>query len=416
MDRNILGSLRDFAGHQLNIVILPFWEKNTPDEINGGFLGEVNEQNQLNPDAPKGIILNARLLWAFSAVYGRYRQEKHLVLARRALDYLERSFEDKRFGGYFWTLHPDGSLINGKKQVYAQAFVCYALSEYSIQAGESKAGEKAFEIYKMIEETAFDPVRNGYFEAFSREWAELDDLRLSSLDMNEKKTMNTHLHILEAYTRLYAIKKDPRLRQSIKNLLEVLYNHILNEEKDHLNLFFDENWALKSSKVSYGHDIESAWLMRKSALTIGDPKEIRHFSKVCINLAGSALSGIREKGGLIHEYYPGHKKAEEFEWWAQAEAIVGFLDAWEISGEEKFLTAANNLTRFIEEYFVDKTFGEWYYRVDIKGMPVKGYEKAGFWKCPYHGVRMCLQVMERISKLERFSPLRKDNYPQINTN
>lgn len=389
-----LADLRDFARRQLNEVIIPYWTGNIMDDLNGGFIGKIDMDHRRHYDSPKGIILNARLLWTFSAIYGKTGNMKYLDLASRALDYIEKNFRDPTYKGYYWMLNPDGSLNNGKKQVYAQAFVIYALSEYALQTGKRAMGGKALEIFSLIEDKAFDNKRNGYFEAFSREWEDIEDLRLSDLDMNEKKTMNTHLHIIEAYTHLYRFIQDAVLKSKILNLLEVFFRYILNEKKDHLNLFFDEKWKTKSTAISYGHDIESAWLLRESAIVLKDEKEIERFSSICVKLAESALSAIRKEGGLIHDYDSHGVQPEEYEWWAQAEGIVGFTEAWKISGDERYLDVALGLTRFVDKFFVDRKFGEWYYRLDKHGTPIPGYEKAGFWKCPYHSVRMCLEILK----------------------
>jgi mannobiose 2-epimerase len=386
--------LKSFADYQMNQIILPFWMKNLPDEVNGGFIGEIDMENHRNLQAPKGIILNARILWTFSAVYGFRNLPEYLELAQRAILYIENYFFDRKEKGYYWMLNPDGTVKNARKQIYAQAFVIYALSEYGLQTGDERVKETAMDILNLVEDKSFDVKKNGYFEAFSRDWGGIEDLRLSSLDMNEKKTMNTHLHIIEAYTRLFLLTRDEAIAGRIKNLLSVFYNLILDEEKKHLDLFFDENWTLKSTAISYGHDIESAWLLRESAIAIEDREEIDRFSDVCLNLANSALDAIRPKGGMIHEFDRIKDTEEEYEWWAQAEAIVGFVEAWKITGEEKYLDLALGIKEFIEGYFVDRKYGEWYYRVDKHGKPLNGYEKAGFWKCPYHSVRMCLELLK----------------------
>lgn len=385
--------IKNFATRQLNKIILPFWEMKIVDDRHGGFIGKIDMEDRRYYDSPKGIILNARLLWTFSAVYGKTGNMKYLDLARRAFDYIDKNFQDPMYEGYYWMLNPDGSLNNGKKQVYAQAFVIYALAEYALQTGDRRRGERGLEIFSLIEEKAFDSEKNGYFEAFSRKWEDIEDLRLSDLDMNEKKTMNTHLHILEAYTHLYRFIPDAVLKSKIQNLLHVFDRYILNKKKNHLNLFFDENWQIKSTAISYGHDIESAWLLREAAIVLKDEKEIDRFSAICIKLAESALSAVGDEGGLIHDRDFHNVLPEEYEWWAQAEGIVGFSEAWKISGDDRYLDAALGLAQFIDNYFVDKKFGEWYYRLDKNRNPIPGYEKAGFWKCPYHSVRMCLEIM-----------------------
>ncbi len=386
---------KEFASQQLNGVMVPFWQKNIIDDRNGGFLGEIDMDHNKKYDADKGIILNARILWTFSALYNRFGDKEYLTIARRAREYLKNYFLDKEMGGYYWIMDAEGKPKNTKKQVYAQAFMVYALAEYAAAVSDPEAARDSENLVQLIEEKSFDREKNGYLEAFSRDWGEAEDLRLSLLDMNEKKTMNTHLHIIEAYTRLFKLKISKYLGERIDNLLNVFYDFILDEDKTHLDLFFDETWKLKSTTISYGHEIEAAWLLREAALTIAEKNQVDRFTEVCVNLADSAMSAIGPEGGLIHEGDRIKKIEKEYEWWAQAEAIIGFIDAGKITGNEKYFQAAAGVAKFIEKYFVDNKYGEWYYRLDDKGKPMEGYEKAGFWKCPYHGIRMCLEILER---------------------
>jgi mannobiose 2-epimerase len=388
--------LQRFAKEQLFEVILPFWTENMVDDKHGGFLGRIDMNHKKHYTATKGIVLNARILWSFSALFGKTGDKKYLDIAQRALDYIEKKFKDPKHGGYFWELNADGSVSNPRKQVYAQAFVIYAYTEYSRQTGDEEIATRAIELFRLLEEKAFDKENDGYFEAFSREWGEIEDLRLSKLDMNEKKTMNTHLHVIEAYANLFHLKKERWVRSKIEDLLNIFNNIILEGSKEHLQLFFDEYWNLRSSLISYGHDIEASWLLRESASTIEDDELIWRFSDICVIIANSAMQSIGREGGLIHEYDPLKKGNVEYEWWAQAEGIVGFMEAYRISGEEKFLDTALGISKFIEDYFIDQKYGEWYYRVDRNGNPIKGYEKAGFWKCPYHSMRMCMIMMDGV--------------------
>jgi len=389
-------TLQDFATRQLFDVILPWWQKYMSDEVNGGFLGSRDHLNQPVTGHPKGLILNARILWAFSAAYAYKKDEVYRQTAERAYRYLLSQFKDPDYPGYFWSLNPDGSLHNGKKQTYAQAFVMYGMSEYAAATGSEQALNEALSLFNLIEEMAFDPVRNGYLEAFSREWNDIGDLRLSDIDMNEKKTMNTHLHVIEAYSRLYRLHKDERLKQSIENLLGIFSEHFINNETHHLNLFFDDYWTLKSGDISYGHDIEASWLLQEAAESVENEDYIKKFRTIAIQLAEAVQPALLPEGGLIHENHAEmEKNTNQLEWWAQAEAIVGFLNVFQLTGDEYYLEKSLHLIDYVETYFVDKNNGEWYYRVERSGEPVTSYEKAGFWKCPYHTVRMGLEVLER---------------------
>ena len=391
----------NFATHQLHEVILPWWTENMIDERRGGFLGERDHFNRAMPDKPKGIILNARILWAFSAVYRRFRNDAYLRIAERAFTYIHDYFRDSEYQGYVWSLNPDGSLHNGKKQIYAQAFVMYAMAEYSAASGSAVAFKEAADLYELIEGMAFDQKKNGYVEAFSRDWKEIPDLRLSDIDMNEKKTMNTHLHVIEAYSRLYRLEKTDRLRKSVLNLLDIFKTRIIDTESHHLRLFFSEDWEVKSGDISFGHDIEASWLLQEAAESTGDPKAADTFRAEALRICNAVLPAIHPEGGLIHESHTtARQNKDELEWWAQAEGIVGFLNAYQNSGDERFLNYAAGLSDYIENYFIDRMNGEWYYRVKWSGEAITSYEKAGFWKCPYHTVRMCLEIMERLGRDE----------------
>ncbi len=388
-----------FALHQLKDIILPWWMENMPDDKNGGFLGGRDHFNHPESESPKGLILNARILWAFSAVYRLDPRREYLEMAGRAYRYIIAFFRDPDYPGYFWSLNPDGTLLNGKKQIYAHAFVMYAMTEYHAASGPEEALQEAANLYELIEARAFDREKNGYFEAFSREWEETGDLRLSSIDLNEKKTMNTHLHVIEAYSRLLRHKKNERLKGSVDNLLGIFSTRIINADSGHLNLFFDEDWNLRSGDVSFGHDIEASWLLQEAAESTGDKQNIKKFRSLAQLISSAAVPAIVPGGGIIHEYHEDtSKNTGEREWWAQAEGVVGFLNLYRNTGDEIFLDRALDLAGYIENHFVDRINGEWFYRVDKSGKPVTSYEKAGFWKCPYHTVRMCTEILERLGR------------------
>ncbi|MBL7113347.1 MAG: AGE family epimerase/isomerase [Bacteroidales bacterium] len=389
-------NLIHFAERQLNEIILPFWTNRMVDKKHDGFAGKIDHSGRLVKGHPKGIVLNARILWTFSAIYQLFKQPIYLDLADRAYQYLEDHFRDRVNDGYVWSLNPDKSIQNGKKQIYAQAFVIYAFTEYAAAAGNEKALETAFRLVRLIEEKSFDQEKNGYLEAFSRDWGDIEDLRLSHLDMNEKKTTNTHLHIIEAYTRLYDFQNEPGLKERLLNLLHIFSDIILQDDHN-MGLFYDENWNLKSDDISFGHDIEASWLLYEAALSSGDRDVISRVNRLSVNIASAVLPAMNKEGGLIHEGNRHEKNISgELEWWAQAEAIVGFINCFEITGDETWLDRAHTLCQYIDKYFIDRANGEWYYRVDANGKPISSYEKAGPWKCPYHNTRMCLEILRRL--------------------
>src|SRR5579859_921737 len=250
--------------------ILQYWMLNTPDERSGGFIGRITGDDRPHPDSPKGLVLNSRILWAFSAAWRYTGLWIYRPVATRAYDYLVAHFLDREYGGAFWSLDAGGLPLNTRKQIYGLAFTLYGSGEYYRATGDQAVLDQAIDLYHTIEQHSFDPAHGGYFEAFARDWQPLEDLRLSDKDANAQKTMNTHLHLLEAYTTLYAVWPDTGLRGKIRQLLDIFLRHILATATGHCGLFFSNDWQPASGLVSYGHDIEAAWLLHEAALTIED--------------------------------------------------------------------------------------------------------------------------------------------------
>jgi cellobiose epimerase len=378
--------------------ILPFWMSEMPDSVNGGFYGRIDGSGLVHYDAGKGCVLNARILWTFSSAYRVLKNAEYLDTAARSKDYLLNYFMDKEYGGVFWLLDNNGNMKDGKKQIYAQAFAIYGLTEYFRITDDRSCLDKAIELFNLIEKFSFDRSLNGYFEAFSREWGNIDDLRLSSKDANEKKTMNTHLHILEAYTNLYRVWKDEFLKKQLKNLIMIFLDKIVNNRTYNLNMFFDEEWNDKTDLVSYGHNIESSWLIYEAAHVLGDKTITAKAKTICLKIAEASKEGIMPDGGMIYEKFfkTGHVDSDRH-WWVQAESVIGFLNAWNLSENKEFLKISQASWNFISDHLVDRQKGEWYWSVDNNLKPNLKDDKAGFWKCPYHNSRMCLEIIERLN-------------------
>ena len=376
--------------------ILPFWMTKMIDSKDGGFYGRIDGSGRVFNDADKGCVLNARILWTFSSAFRILKNPDYLKTAERSKDYLLDHFFDKEFGGLFWLLDHKGQMKDWKKQIYAQAFAIYGLTEYYRITHDSDCLGKAIELFRLIERYSYDNKLDGYFEAFSREWGALDDLRLSAKDANEKKTMNTHLHVLEAYTNLYRIWKDDLLKKQLYKLIGVFTDRIVNSETFNLNMFFDEEWNDKTDLISYGHNIESSWLIYEAALALGDDTVISKVKKICIGIAEAAKDGIMADGSMIYENFfkSGHIDYDRH-WWVQAETVVGYLNAYTLSGNEEYLGLSLAAWKFISDHIIDRQNGEWYWSVDKNLQPNLKEDKAGFWKCPYHDSRMCLEIIER---------------------
>jgi cellobiose epimerase len=391
-----LSELRRQVNDELIQNILPFWMGKMKDIDHGGFYGQIKGNDQLNPFADKGGILNARILWSFSSAYLHIKNPLYLELANRAKDYIQKFFFDPEFSGTYWTVSYDGKPVDTKKQIYSQAFFIYAFAEHYRTSGDETSLQTAIGLFRIIEKYSFDIELNGYFEAFNRDWKLLEDLRLSEKDANEKKTMNTHLHILEAYTNLYRVWKDEELARQLRNLIMIFIEKIVSRKSRHLDLFFDENWTSKAEIVSYGHDIEASWLIDEAARVLGDKVLLADVQENCVSIAEAACEGLQPDGSLIYEYNKTKNHIDrDRHWWVQAEAVVGFLNAFELTGDTEWLSKARNCWNFISEKLVDRAEGEWFWSTTDNGDINRTDDKAGFWKCPYHNSRMCLEVIER---------------------
>jgi mannobiose 2-epimerase len=387
--------------NELKNNILPFWNKSI-DKKNGGFIGRILNNGEIVENSLKSAVLNTRILWTYSAVYSKFKEEKHLELANRAYEYIKEHFRDKEKGGIFWTLDYKGNPIESKKQIYAQAFCIYALAEYYKISGDRNVLNWAIEIFELTEKHSFDPEYPGYFEAYDREWNPTEEVRLSSKDQNEKKTMNTHLHVLEGYANLLNIWKNKKLEKQLELLINIFLEKIIEPETGHLNLFFDEFWNLKSNIFSYGHDIEGSWLLCEAAEILNHKDLIEKVKKSALKTANTVLNeGIDSDGALMNEGKTAGVRDTDKHWWPQAEAMVGFLNAFQISNDEKFLKASHNCWVFVKKHIIDYKNGEWFFRVNRKGEPYYTEEnKLGPWKAPYHNSRACIEIMGRLEKLK----------------
>ena len=385
---------REEIEHELGS-ILRYWMRSTTDEQRGGFIGRVDDKDNPHPDAPKGLVLNCRILWTFSAAWRQTGIWILRPLAARAYEYVISNFADSDYGGLFWSLHPSGQPLNTRKQIYGQAFALYGISEYYRATGDQSVLDQAIALYRLIEKYGADAGQYGYFEAFARDWSALEDLRLSEKDANEQKTTNTNLHILEAYTNLYLAWPDAILRRRIKLLLEVFTRHIVDASTGHLRLFFTADWQPRSELISYGHDIEAAWLLYAAALAIEDDTQIQQAKALAISLATAATEGLDDDGGLWYEKENGHLTREKH-WWPQAEAMVGFLRIWRISGDREWRQRSIAAWEFVKKHIRDAHGNEWHWGVLADHTLMPGQDKAGFWKCPYHNSRACLEIIRAL--------------------
>ena len=393
--------------------ILRFWLNNMVDREHGGFYGRMDGHGKLHPEAEKGAILNARILWSFSAAYRVLGKAEYLEMATRAKEYFLSHFIDREYGGVYWSLDYLGQPLDTKKQFYAIGFAIYGLSEYARATGDREALDEALQLYQCIEEHALDRLYNGYIEAMTRDWQPIADMRLSELDANYPKSQNTHLHIIEPYANLLrTLRGFPHLEPShlalqekvsasLRNIISIFTDRILNPETHHLDLFFENDWTRGAGHLeSYGHDIECSWLMHEAALVLGDPEVLKKVEPIVRMVAKASEKGLRPDGSMIHEANldTGHVD-DDLHWWVQAENVVGWFNLYQYFGDEDALGKARHCWDYIKAQLIDYEGGEWFWSRHADGTLNLVDDKAGFWKCPYHNSRMCLEIIERTKAL-----------------
>jgi mannobiose 2-epimerase len=380
--------------------ILNFWERNTIDKENGGFYGKLDNQNKVYHKAPKGSVLNSRILWAFSAAYNLTGNNDYLHTAERAFQYIQDHFLDKKNGGISWSVDYKGKPLDTKKQIYALSFAIYGLSEFYKSCKNLKVLEMAIDLYECIVKYSHDITYGGYIEALTEDWQEINDLRLSSKDANEKKSMNTHLHVLEGFANLYMVWSNETLKKGIIELITIFQEHIIDKKSNHLILFFDEKWNVKSNIISYGHDIEAAWLIQEAAERIHEEELIKKIKSRSAEIADAAAEGLDKDGGLWYELGLDAKHlVKEKHWWPQAESMIGYFNAWQITGKEHYLEKSWNSWIFIKDHILDKKNGEWFWGVK-EDYALMEEDKVGTWKCPYHNSRACIELIKRVQQYE----------------
>lgn len=397
-----------FEFRQELIAIADWWLVNTIDREYGGFYGEVSADNLPVKNASKGIILNSRILWFFSEAaleLGSVNEPKAIECrqaAKRAFDYIVNYFFDAKYGGVYWELDAQGNALNTKKQVYAQAFTIYALSAYYQLTKDEQALGHALNCFELLESKTIDRKHQGYLEAFTRSWGVMDDLRLSEKDLNFPKSQNTHLHVLEAYTRLNIIHPTQAISTALRYNIELFDKYMIDKNTYHLRMFLDNEWRDHSPGFTYGHDIEASWLIAKGLESLGDENYTRTLMPTLVKITEVTLKEGVGSHGHVRDAYDFATKTHlpDIVWWVQAEALVGFLFAYSESKQQKYLTAAENIWEFIKQYQIDKKNGEWFWLSSIDKQQSTPYYKVGFWKCPYHNGRAMMEAINYLEKIQ----------------
>ncbi len=374
--------------------ILPYWLK--LKDPRGGFYGEVTSDGTVLYDAPRGVILNARIIWSFAAAYQYLPQTDYLVAAVHARDYFLDHFCDHKYGGVYWSVTAEGERLDTKKQLYAQGFAIYGLSELYKVTKDDEVLKNAINLFKVVETHFADRVNGGYIEALARDFSPLEDMSLSAHDINADKTMNSHLHILEAYANLYKVWPDEGLKEAVEKLLMLVGTRIM-AANGHLQLYFKRDWTVLPGAVSYGHDIETSWLALECALALKDLDIVNRVRPWALAMGMAGNEGLLPDGSLRYEKLTDGKFDDSRQWWVQAETVVGNLWLWKYHGETLSADKALKCWDYIREHLLDEKDGEWWWAVLPDGSLDKAQPKAGFWKCPYHNTRMCLQVLQIFS-------------------
>lgn len=378
--------------------ILPFWDKMVDQEY-GGFYGGMSKELELNKEGLKGGIAAARLLWSYARAYRYTGNPLHEEAMVHAYNFLVNKVLDETYGGIYWAMDYKGEVLDERKHVYAQSFAIYALSEYVLATDSEEAKGIAIQLYELVEEVGYSHVYGGYLEEFDVQWHLKDNEMLSENGVVAYFTMNTHLHVLEAYTNLYRICPEIKVRKSIKGLLEIFKGTIYDPDKGIMKVFFDEQWRSIIDMNSYGHDIEATWLIQEALDVLGEEDTV--IDQMIKTIGDNILErSIQEDGSIINEIEAGVKDYQRV-WWGQAEAMVGFMNLYQKSGDDKYLKATEKMWRYIASTLVDsRQGGEWYYGQEAdQSLSKKAIVEP--WKTPYHNLRGCIEVLERLEEIHR---------------
>ncbi len=380
----------------LTNVIIPFWQGMRDDRC-GGYFGWMDYDLKIDREAVKGCILNSRIMWFFANAYTLLKEESLLAEARHGFAFMKEHCMDRDHGGIYWSIAYDGTPEDTAKHTYNQAFAIYALSSYYEAAGDQEALRMALDLFRLIEEKCTDEV--GYKEAFNQEFQEVSNDKLSENGVIAEKTMNTLLHVFEAYTELYRVHPLPEVKDRLEWIMDTFADKVYNRKLRRQEVFFDARMNSILDLHSYGHDIETAWLIDRGVEILGEQKYYDKMTPITKALTAQIYQVAYDGHSLHNECEKGVVNTNRI-WWVQAETVVGFLKGYQTDREKKeYLAAARSTWEYIRQHMVDSRAGsEWFWEVDINGNPITGRPIVEPWKCPYHNGRMCFEVIK--SKIE----------------
>jgi mannobiose 2-epimerase len=391
-----LAALASEMENELRTDILPFWPRFADPEF-GGFYGSIDNLGKFKARADKGLVMTARHLWTYSAAAGALKDSSFLATAKIAYDFLVSHLYDAEEKGFFWSVRHDGEPADRCKRIYGQAFAIYALSEHARAGGPRNALDLAMETFHLLERAARDPEDGGYFEAVKPDWSGPTSAALSAIDLDCPKSMNTNLHVMEALSALWHASRETAVRDALRDLIDIHLNRIM-VSPGHLGLFFKKNWTSLRPAVSFGHDIEASWLITEAASAAWESPLPDRVRDAALRITSATAETLDSHGGsLPNEESAGHMDGDRI-WWVQAEAIVGMVNAWQLSGDQAYLDRACTLWEFVKKSIIDREHGEWLWGAHENGKPLKGREKGGPWKASYHDGRACMEIMYRAAE------------------
>lgn len=388
-------SLRNEVEIELVNHIIPFW-MNLKDEEHGGYYGYMDYDLKVDKTFEKGCILNSRILWFFSSAYTMLGSASLLEAADHAWNFMKEHCVDQEYGGIFWSVAFNGKPLDTTKHTYNQAFAIYALSAYYEASGCEEAKELAYRLFERIETTCTDEY--GYLEAFTRNWEPESNEKLSENGLLADKTMNTLLHVLEAYTELYRVDKNEKVAEALRRILKEFQDKVYNQKTKQLEVFFDVKMQTISDLYSYGHDIEASWLIDRACEVLGDDELTEQTHRYTNEIAAHVYEQALEENAMNNECFKGivdHTRV----WWVQAEAMIGFYNCYQKTGNGQYRTITEQLWEYIKAHIIDPREGsEWFWDLNRENVPESRKPIVEPWKCPYHNGRMCMEIIRRTKK------------------
>lgn len=377
---------------ELDTNILPWWPR--VQDSTGGWPGFIDNQGRSRP-SPKGVVMHSRFLWSYSAAARILGETRWLDTAAHARDFLLGPLQDKVHGGFHWMIREDGRPVTPNKVIYGQAFAVYSLAEYYRVSQDPAIKAEAMKVFRLMETHARDHQDGGYYEAVSADWQTVVPNALGDQDVKCEKSMNTNLHVMEAWTCLWLATRDEAVRQALEDLIWVHLDKIRTEPA-HFGLYFDRQWHSSHQIRSFGHDIEGSWLIREAAEAIWGHHVPAKVDEAVMAMAARCAAILDQHGpGLINEEHEGHLDHTRI-WWVQAECLVGMINAWQVSGDAAWLARARQVWDYIQDQIVDHEHGEWFWGRDPAGQALDRQAKGGLWKTSYHNGRACLEALQRL--------------------